>query len=71
MGDSAALSLVIQAGKHKMEIRNCVVSGLCYLSPTVSQWERIKAENFNDLMIHKEQVGVLICKCKIGLDFSK
>lgn len=69
MRESAAFSLVIQTGKHKREIRNPVVSGLCYHSPTISQWDRIKAEIFNDLMIHKEQIGVVICKCKIGLDF--
>lgn len=55
--------------ENKREIRNLVVSGLCYVFPTVSQWDGIKAEIFNDLMMPKEQVGVVICMCKIGLDF--
>lgn len=46
-----------------------MISGLCYLFPTVSRWDRIKAAIFNDLLMHKEQVGVVICKCKIELDF--
>lgn len=52
--ESSAFSLVIQAGKHKRGIKNLLVSGLCYHSPAVSQWDRIKVEIFNDLMMHKK-----------------